>query len=122
MEVKGKTKKKKVVKFGFAVGDAFFDANDETAQKIFAALGIKKAYDTSLRMECSAYHLAVSDRGIAAEAVQTLDYGTEKFLQCKVGENIVYVKSDETVSGGIYLMPDFGHVGIVEIEREIKII
>lgn len=122
VEVKGKTKKKKVVKFGFAVGDAFFDANDETAQKIFAALGIKKAYDTSLRMECGAYHLAVSDRGIAAEAVQTLDYGTEKFLQCKVGENIVYVKSDETVSGGIYLMPDFGHVGIVEIEREIKII
>lgn len=122
VEVKGKTKKKKVVKFGFAVGDAFFNANDETAQKIFAALGIKKAYDTSLRMECSAYHLAVSDRGIAAEAVQTLDYGTEKFLQCKVGENIVYVKSDETVSGGIYLMPDFGHVGIVEIEREIKII
>ena len=122
VEVKGKTKKKKVVKFGFAVGDAFFDANDETAQKIFAALGIKKAYDTSLRMECGAYHLAVSDRGIAAEAVQTLDYGTEKFLQCKVGENIVYVKSDETVSGGIYLMPDFEHVGIVEIEREIKII
>ena len=122
VEVKGKTKKKKVVKFGFAVGDAFFDANDETAQKIFAALGIKKAYDTSLRMECGAYHLAVSDRGIAAEAVQTLDYGTEKFLQCKVGENIVYVKTDEAVSGGIYLMPDFEHVGIVEIEREIKII
>lgn len=122
VEVKGKTKKKKVVKFGFAVGDAFFDANDETAQKIFAALGIKKAYDTSLRMECGAYHLAVSDRGIAAEAVQTLDYGTEKFLQCKVGENIVSVKTDEAVSGGIYLMPDFEHVGIVEIEREIKII
>lgn len=122
VEVKGKTKKKKVVKFGFAVGDAFFDANDETAQKIFAALGIKKAYDTSLRMECGAYHLAVSDRGIAAEAVQTLDYGTEKFLQCKVGENIVSVKTDDAVSGGIYLMPDFEHVGIVEIEREIKII
>lgn len=122
VEVKGKTKTKKVVKFGFAVGDAFFDANDETAQKIFAALGIKKAYDTSLRMECGAYHLAVSDRGIAAAAVQTLDYGTEKFLQCKVGENIVSVKTDEAVSGGIYLMPDFGHVGIVEIEREIKII
>lgn len=121
-EVKGKTKTKKVVKFGFAVGDAFFDANDETAQKIFAALGIKKAYETSLRMECGAYHLAVSDRGIAAEAVQMLDYGTEKFLQCKVGENIVFLKTDEAVSGGIYLMPDFEHVGIVEIEREIKII
>ncbi|MDE6676807.1 MAG: hypothetical protein K2K12_03740, partial [Clostridia bacterium] len=88
----------------------------------FAALGIKGAHTTALRMECDAYHLAVSENGIAAEALETLDYGTEKFLQCKVGENTVYVKTDTDYSGNICLLPDFEHIGIVEIEREIKII
>ena len=126
--VKNKTREtvegklKKVVRFGFTAHGAFFQATDEMAQKMFAALGIKRAYSAELRMECSAYHLAVSDNGIAAEAIETLDYGTEKFLKCRVGENAVYVKTDAEYSGNIYLLPDFEHIGIVETEREIKII
>ena len=122
VEVNGKTKKKKAVHFGFTVGDAFFEASDEAAQKIFAALGIKKAFTTALKMECGAYDLAVADHGIAAEAVATLDYGTEKFLKCTVGESAVYVKCGEEHSGAIRLLPDFEKVGIVETERDIKII
>lgn len=122
VEVNGKTKKKKVVHFGFTVGDAFFEASDETSQKIFAALGIKKAFTTALKMECGAYHLSVADSGIAAEALETLDYGTEKFLKCTIGDSAVYVKCDGEYSGSVRLLPDFEEVGIVETERDIKIV
>ncbi len=121
-EVNGKMKKKKIVRFGFEIGDAFFETTDETSQKIFAALGIKKSFTAALRMECGADNLSVSEVGIAAEAVRTLDYGTEKYLACAVGDNTVYVKTDKEYSGSICLLPDLAQVGIVETEREIKII
>lgn len=122
VEENGKTKNKKTVRFGFAVGDTFFEASDEAAQKIFAALGIKNAFTAPLRIECGVYDLAVADSGIAATVIQTLDYGTEKFLKCKVCDKEVYLRCDGTPSGDIYLLPDFGRVGVVETGREIKII
>ena len=122
VEVNGKTKRKKVVRFGFNVAGTFFEASDEKSQKMFAALGIKKAFTAPLKLECGAYDLAVSESGIPAKAEEILDFGTEKFLKCTAGENTVYVKCDSEVSGDIYLLPDFDSIGIVETEREIKII
>ena len=92
------------------------------AQKIFAALGIKKAFTTPLNLECGIYDLAISDSGIPAKAEGYLDFGSEKFVKCSVGGNLVYVNTDGEISGEIYLQPNFEKVGIVEIEREIKII
>ena len=121
-EAGGKTKSKKVIRFGFEVADTFFESSDEKSQKMFAALGIKKAFTAALKMECGAYDLAVSQSGIPAKAEEVLDFGAEKFLKCTVGGNTVYVKCDSAVSGDIYLMPDFDRIGIVETERDIKII
>ena len=122
IEINGKVKKQKTVRFGFVVEGTFFEANEENVQKIFAALGLKKAFSAGLKIECGASDLTVADEGIAASVLETLDYGTEKFLKCAVGENIVYVKCDAEKRGDIRLLPDFGRVGVVETEREIKII
>ena len=122
VEINGKTKKKKNVRFGFTVANKFFEASDDNSQKIFSALGIKKAFNTGLRLECSVYDLAVSDSGIEATVVETLDYGNEKFLKCNVGGSTVYLKCDDEIKGDICLLPDFEKVGVVETQREIKII
>ncbi|MBD5585095.1 MAG: sn-glycerol-3-phosphate ABC transporter ATP-binding protein UgpC [Clostridia bacterium] len=122
VEINGKTQKKKAIRFGFEVGGNFFEASEEKSQKIFAALGIKKAFSTGLKLECGVYDLAVSESGIAASVIKALDYGNEKFLKCAVGENTVYIKCDEDLKGEIYLLPDFEKVGVVETQREIKII
>ena len=122
VEVNGKQKKKKCIRFGFEVEDTFFEANDEKSQKIFAALGIKKAFSTDLKLQCGVYDFAISDSGIAASVTDILDYGAEKFLKCKVGEATVYVKTDKDYNGDIHLLPDFEKVGVVETQREIKII
>ena len=118
---KGKKTVKSAV-FGFQSGDAFFEVSNEISQKIFTALGIKKAFTAKLRLEYTPYGVAVARDGIAATVQKTLDYGAEKFLACEAGGNTVYVKTEENYSGNIYLMPDFGNISVVATEREIKII
>ncbi|MDE7329806.1 MAG: hypothetical protein K2N30_01750 [Clostridia bacterium] len=54
--------------------------------------------------------------------LETLDYGNEKFLKCSIGDNVVYVAADKAQSGEITLLPDLESVGIIETERDIKII
>ena len=122
MRVKGKIKRKKVVRFGFEAGGTFFEATDEASQKMFAALGIKKAFSTPLKMEFGVYDFKIAESGIPATVQEILNYGTEKFLKCRVGETTVYVNTDKDYSGDICLSPDFEKVGIVETERDIKII
>ena len=73
-------------------------------------------------MECGVDDLKVSDSGIKATVGKVLDYGTEKFAECKIGENTVFVRCENDLSGDICLQPDFEKIGIVETERDIKII
>ena len=122
VNVNGKIKRKKAIRFGFDVAGKFFEASEDMSQKIFAALGIKKAFTTPLNLECGIYDLAISESGIPAKIEGYLDYGSEKFVKCSVGGSEVYVNTDGEISGEIYLQPNFEKVGIVEIEREIKII
>ncbi|MDE6373934.1 MAG: ATP-binding cassette domain-containing protein, partial [Clostridia bacterium] len=121
-EANGKVKEKKTVEFGFAAAGAFFNATDEAAQKIFSALGVKKAFTSPLKMECGIYDIALSDSGIPAKAEQFLDYGEDKFLKCSAGGNTVFVKVDAECGGELFLAPDMDKIGISEKEKDIKII
>ncbi|MCI9407777.1 MAG: ATP-binding cassette domain-containing protein [Clostridia bacterium] len=94
----------------------------EVYGKMFAATTGRKVYNSKFRYEWGPYDIEVSDAGIEAEAVRTLDYGDEKFVECKVGEETLYVKCDKALSGRIYLAPDAGKVGVIESERQIKIV
>ena len=122
IEQNGKVKNKKMIEFGFLTEDVFFAASDEAAQKIFSALGVKKAVTSQFKMECGIYDISVSDSGIPACVDRILDYGEDKFLKCMVGENTVYVKTDKEYVGDIFLAPDMDKIGIAESERDIKII
>lgn len=122
VEVNGKTKKKKVVKFFLGIGDAKFAAPDETAKKLIAAMGVKKAFTEELHYECGPYDIKFAEEGISAEAEKTVDYGKEKFAVLKVGEEVVYVRSDEDISGGTHLIPDIDKLAIIMAEKDIRII
>ena len=122
VEVNGKTKRKKTVRFGFEINGGFFEASDVISQKIFAALGLKKAFSSPLKLECSAYGFTVAESGIEATVEEILDYGVEKFVKCKIGANSVYVKTDEDYNGVINLLPDFEKAGVVDTGKDIKII
>ena len=121
-EVNGKTKRRKKVCFGYDIEGNFFEVSDAVAQKIFAALGIKKAFTSSLKLEFVVSGFTVGESGIEATVEEMLDYGKEKFIKCKIGADSVYVKTDKDYDGVIRLLPDFEKAWVVDTEKDIKII
>ena len=122
VEEKGRTKKKKVVKFFLGVEDAKLDAPDEITQKLITAIGVKRVLDEPLRYECGPYDFRFAEEGITAEVTEIADYGKEKFAVCKVGENTVYVLADEQVSGTVHILPDIEKLSIIQSKMDIRII
>ena len=89
---------------------------------MFAATTGRKVYNSTYRYEWTPYDFTVSESGIEAQVLKTLDYGAEKFLKCAVGEEILYVKCDKVMSGKIYLVPEVNKVSVIESERQIRIV
>ena len=121
-EKNGKVKYEKVTEFYLEIEGKQFPVSDELVQKLFASLGVKKAFTTPLKIECDAYSLACTDDGIPAKKEGVLDYGSEKFLKCSVGEKTVYILADGGQGEEISIAPDLDKIGIVETERDIRII
>ena len=120
----GKTKKKKVVEFSLGIEDTKLTAPDAMAQKLITAMTASKAFEKTLRYECSPYDIAISNdgEGVTAEVTGIADYGAEKFAACKVGENTLYVKCDAPVQGTVKLMPDINKLSVIQADLDIKII
>ncbi|MDE7439715.1 MAG: sn-glycerol-3-phosphate ABC transporter ATP-binding protein UgpC [Clostridia bacterium] len=122
VEKDGKTKKAKVVKFFFGIGDAKFAAPDDMANKLISAMGVKKAFTEELRYECTPYDLNFDETGISAEVVDTVDYGKEKFAVLKIGEQTAYMLVEGNASGSVRLVPAIDKLAISIAEKDIRII
>ena len=123
VEENGKLKKKKVIKFLLDIAGCKMPCPDEIANKLITALGIKKAFVQTLNYEFDAYNLSfVQEGGISADVERVLDYGREKFAVCKIGENVVYVKCEDAVSGEVRLLPDVKGLSIIETGHNIRIV
>lgn len=137
-----KEKVKRAITFSLGVEDAKFPASDETVQKLITAMTVKKAFEKTLRYECSPYDIKIcgqSEQGITAEVTGVADYGTERFAVCKVGENTLYVKcdcggadvdkrggndktADALPKGTVKLVPDIEKLSVIQADLDIKII
>ncbi len=98
------------------------EAPEEIYKKMFSATSGRKVYNSAYRYEWTPYDIAVSENGIEAEVIETLDYGAEKFVKCAAGEQVLFVKCDNALNGKICLLPDAGKVSVVETERQIRIV
>ncbi|MDE5896183.1 MAG: ATP-binding cassette domain-containing protein [Clostridia bacterium] len=112
----------KTTRYYLSINGTKVEAPAEVYEKMFAATSGRKVYNSVYRYEWDPYGLKVSERGIEAQAVGTLDYGEEMFVKCTVGAETLYVKCDKPLSGKIYLTPDVSAVSVVESERQIRIV
>jgi len=122
INVKGKEKKVKTPHYYLVINGTKFEAPEQIYSKMFAATTGRKVYNSTYRYEWTPYDFTVSESGIEAQVLKTLDYGAEKFLKCAVGEEILYVKCDKVMSGKIYLVPEVNKVSVIESERQIRIV
>ncbi len=119
-EVDGK--KKKVTRYYLLINGAKIEAPAEIYEKMFAATTGRKVYNSVFRYEWTPYDFTFSDEGIEAEVLEILDYGSEKFAKCAAGEEILFVKCNDPVSGKVRLSPDPDKVSVIESERQIRIV
>ena len=122
VNTEGKEKKVKVAHYYLLIDGTKLEAPEEIYDKMFAATTGRKVYNSTFRYEWTPYDFAVADSGLKAEVLETLDYGDEKFIKCSVGEEVLYVKCNEQVSGTVYLAPEVNKVSVIESERQIRIV
>ena len=122
VNVEGKEKQVKVAHYYLLIDGTKLEAPAEIYEKMFAATTGRKVYNSIFRYEWTPYDFEVSDSGLKADVLETLDYGDEKFIKCSVGEETLYVKCNEQVSGTVYLAPNVSKVSVIESERQIRIV
>lgn len=122
VSMNGKEKKVKVAHYYLLVAGTKLEAPKDVYEKMFSATTGRKVYNSMFRYEWTPYDFAISNSGLKAQVLETLDYGDEQFVKCSVGEEILYVKCDEPVSDSVYLAPDVSKVSVIECERQIRIV
>ncbi len=126
VEVNGKTKKKKVIKFFLQIGDAKFGCPDDIFRKLVAAIGVRKVFGEELLFECGPYDLKLvyneDENGISADVVEIADYGKEKFAVCETGGRKIYVGAENINTGSVRLVPEIDKLSIIQKDKSIRII
>ncbi len=122
VEVNGKEKKKKVIKFFYDVEGYKLPCPDTAATKLITAMGVKRAFTEKLYYECTPYDLSFAEDGIPAGVLNVLDYGKEKFAVCEAGGKTAYVLCEGAVADGAKLVPDVEKLSVIEATHNIRII
>lgn len=123
VERKGKIKHKKASKYVLSFGKGMeFDCPEAIHQKLADSLTTKKALRSNYTFECSPYDISVGAGAMKAAVLENLNYGTEIFAKCRVGEQLVFVKTDTPLSGEVELCPDLTKLSIVQKEMDIRLI
>lgn len=122
VEVNGKEKKKKVIKFFYDVEGYKLPCPDTAATKLITAMGVKRAFTEKLYYECTPYDLSFAEDGIPAGVLNVLDYGKEKFSVCEAGGKTAYVLCEGAVADGAKLVPDVEKLSVIEATHNIRII
>lgn len=121
-QVDGKTKKVKGFAYKFIIEGSEFVCPVELATRILSGTD-KSIFKKDLEFRFAPDEVVASESGIAALVENILDYGTEKFANCKVGEKTVVVKiNSEFAQEQTCLQLDATKLSIIEKQRDIRLI
>lgn len=125
--INGKTKKIKDLSFTLDAGEASFDCPRALAMRLVNGGG-QDVFEKALDFGFTAYDAVISDeQGIKASVEAILNYGTEKFAACRVGDAIVNVFVNEQlaqtlrVGDSVNVVPEVEKLAIVEVARGIRL-
>lgn len=121
-EVDGKVKKIKEKVHKFTIADCKIECPEELAMRILTGAD-KSIFKKELEYRFAPDSVSVEEEGIPATVMELLDYGTEKFAKCKVGENYVIVKvASDFNQENVLLKIDVKKLIVVEKQRDIRLI
>ncbi len=121
-EVDGKKKKGEETCY-LTFGETMLPASDRVQEIITSALTKREAFKAEFKYEIPADGVKITqDNGIEGVVEKFLDYGDEKFVVVKVGENDVTVKVENEVTGTVRLIPDVDKIGIIDNKNDIRLV
>ena len=120
-EVKGKVKKVNDLEFKLNVAGASFTCPRALALRLVNGGG-QNIFSKELEFQFSPYEITLGEEGIAAHVEQVLDYGTERFAVCRVGEALVNVAVDKKFDEEeVHIVLDPEQLAIIEVGRGIRL-
>jgi len=93
-EIKGKLKKVGELAFTLEAADASFSYPQTLAMRLINGGG-QDIFNKSLELRFAPNQVKISDDGITAQVERVLDYGTECYAVCKVGDKTVNVRVEQ---------------------------
>ena len=109
---------RKRTEFHVTVGDGEFRLPEEILSELIktAGTGILKK---RLRYEIPPDALSVSSRGIRAEILRYLDYGTHKYLEVEAGGRILLAETARDMEGRVCLTPDLTRIRYISDSDDV---
>ena len=120
-EIKGKVKKVNDLDFKLNVGGASFACPRALALRLVNGGG-QNIFSKQLEFQFSPYQATLAEEGIVASVEKVLDYGTERFAVCRVGEALVNVSVDKNFDEQeVHISLDAEQLAIIEVGRGIRL-
>ena len=121
-EVKGKTKKVKELAFSLDIAGASLDCSRDITMRLINGGG-QNIFGKPLQFHFTPYQVSVAETGIEATVESVLNYGTERFAVCHVGDAIVNVAVDKNFDAEhVHLALNVEQLTIIEVARGIRLV
>ena len=120
-EVKGKVKKVNDLDFNLNVGGASFHCPRALALRLVNGGG-QNIFSKELEFQFSPYQVTLGEEGIVATVENVLDYGSETFAACRVGDKLVNVAVKRGFDEReVHISLDPEQLAIIEVGRGIRL-
>ena len=120
-EIDGKTKKVKELAFSLDIAGASVDCPRSLAMRLINGGG-QHIFGKALEFEFTPYQVSVAETGITATVEQVVNYGTETFAVCRVGDTLVNVAvAEDFAEQEVTLALDVEALAIIETARGIRL-
>ena len=120
-EIDGKVKKVNELQFTLDIAGASVPCPRHIAMRLINGGG-QHIFGKALEFQFTPYQVATDETGIAATVEKVVNYGTEKFAVCRVGDKIVNVAVGNNFNAEqVCLAVDVEQLAIIEVARGIRL-
>ncbi|MDE7082691.1 MAG: sn-glycerol-3-phosphate ABC transporter ATP-binding protein UgpC [Clostridia bacterium] len=121
-EVKGKLKTVKEPRYRFTVGEESVEIPEEISSKMLKSGG-KNIFRDIIELRLAVNCCYVAEEGFTATVVKIADYGNEKFAECSLNEDTVFVPVAEDFDGNeIKLGINWDGMSVYDKDFDIRLV
>lgn len=123
-QLKGKIVKRKEMRenpYYLEIAGQSLRCPNDVAQRIIMGGG-SKIFNADLGISFTPYDIASGESGLSATITKVLDYGKEKFVECEIDGQQVYIATDGKAGDTIMFAPDMTKISVYHLANNIRLV